>query len=101
MDQLTRDSIAAQKAGMSYGKWKALHYRPEVIPVAVVEPEPVVVPEVKQTPERICAICGEKLPRGRRSDAKYCSPFCHAEANRRCAYAYYHRKKGRKTDGKV
>lgn len=25
MDNLTRDAIAAQKAGMSYGKYKALH----------------------------------------------------------------------------
>ena len=57
MDQLTMDSIAAQKAGMSYGKWKALHYVPDV--VVPKQPKELVHPgcEVKQ--KKYCAICGK------------------------------------------
>lgn len=48
MDRLTLDSIAAQKAGMSYGKWKAL------------QPREVVIPK-EEVPIRVCRFCGKEL----------------------------------------
>jgi predicted nucleic acid-binding Zn ribbon protein len=59
------DAIAAQKAGMSYGKWKALH------PHTGVE-EPAVV----QGPKRLCKICGQEIPEYRSKMALYCSEEC-------------------------
>lgn len=48
MDNLTRDAIAAEKAGMSYGKWKAQH--------------PFTNPDSKRYGQKIlickCKICG-------------------------------------------
>ncbi len=94
MDQLTRDCIAARKAGMTYGKWKAL--QPVVVPVAEVEPEP----EDTLT-ERTCRNCGTKLPISVHPLARYCSQGCKHESNKRMSLAYYYRKKGRMADGKV
>ena len=98
MDQLTKDCIAAQKAGMSYGKWKALQYKP---PVVEVEPEPEEVHKVKQAPKRICRLCGAELPSYMHGLKRYCSEYCREERNRRSAKEYYHRKVGRNVDGKV
>jgi hypothetical protein len=88
MDQLTLDSIAAQKAGMSYGKWKAL--------------QPLV--QVKAAPddaEKVCEICGREIPfRGRGSgrEKKYtCSDRCAEERHRRLAAANYRNKKAMRT----
>ena len=86
MDQLTRDSIAAQKAGMSYGKWKALH------PMSKVESAPAVT-------EKVCEICGRYIPirdRGSGANKKYtCSPGCAEERHRRRMAANYHKKRER------
>ena len=65
-DRLTMDSIAAQKAGMSYGKWKALHPHTEV-------EEPDVLNE---EPKRLCKICGQEIPEYRHKLALYCSEEC-------------------------
>ena len=100
VDQLTLDCIAAQKAGMTYGKWKALH------PVTVVEPEPEKVPE--EVPEempkravRICPICGGNVPSDMHGSVRYCSVECKYEFIRRKQRDYYRRKKERESDGKV
>ena len=76
VDQLTRDSIAAQKAGMTYGKWKALHYVP---PVEVEIPKQEVEgPEVKEEdPERLCRTCGRPV-RGH-ANRRYCNDACKYE----------------------
>lgn len=66
LDRLTRDSISAEKAGMSYGKWKVLHPHTE---------EKV---EVLDADVKLCEICGEPIPSRRR---KYCSIECSIEAN--------------------
>lgn len=91
MDQLTKDCIAARKAGMTYGKWKALHYVP---PVEVVIPKQE-KPEATPKEVRVCRICGTVLPGDKHKLARYCSPECIAEGNRQFQNAYYHRKKER------
>ena len=73
MDRLTMDSIAAVNAGMTYGKWKALH------------PHTEVENEVLDADVKLCEICGEPILKrnggsgGQRR--KYCSIECSAEAN--------------------
>ena len=84
MDQLTRDCIAAQKAGMSYGRWKALHYVPPVeveMPKQEVEPEVKPEPEVKkEAPKRVCIRCGKEFIGGH-GNRKYCGSVCKQEAD--------------------
>ena len=72
LDQLTKDSIAAQKAGMSYGKWKALRpmkTKPHKEPIEVVTDKPT------------CIVCGKPLPEATRRKV-YCSDEC----KDRCLY---------------
>ena len=95
MDQLTQDCIAARKAGMSYGRWKALQPR-----VEVEMPEQ----EEKQTPTadvRVCGVCGKTLPANTHGNVRYCSVDCKYEGDRRKQFEYYQRKKARMADGKV
>ena len=89
MDQLTLDSIAAQKAGMSYGKWKALQYKPVVVPVAV-EPEPEKVSK-PTPPERRCPACGQII--NGHGLKKYCSYDCYYEIAKVRQRGYYWRNK--------
>lgn len=101
MDQLTLDCIAARKAGMTYGKYMALHYKPPVVPV-VVELEPEEVPEeMPKQPDRTCRNCGTKLQRSMHGNAMYCSQYCKYESYKRKQRLYYHKKKEREADGKV
>ena len=93
VDRLTQDCIAAEKAGMSYGKWKALHYSP--VEVAIPKQEEPEVLEVAPKEVRVCRICGKVIPRSKHKLVMYCSQWCREEANRRSANAYYHRKKER------
>ena len=69
MDNLARDSARALQAGMSYGKWKALH--------------PHTKHEAMQTAEeeRLCQRCGKPLPKGSRECRKYCSDRCKMAAD--------------------
>ena len=104
VDQLTLDCIAAQKAGMSYGKWKALQNCGGA--VAEVDPEPAEVPqevpeEMPKRAVRICPICGGNVPSDMHGSVKYCSVECKYEFIRRKQRDYYRRKKERESDGKV
>ena len=100
MDQLTLDCIAARKAGMTYGKWKAL--QPVVVPVAVVEPEPEEVPEeMPKRAVRTCQNCGRKVPSSMHGNVMYCTVDCKYEIIKRKQRDYYRRKKEREADGKV
>lgn len=60
MDRLTKDSLAASKAGMSYGKWKALHPHTEH-------------EEQDEGNVRRCVVCGKRLHGHQRF---YCSHDC-------------------------
>lgn len=56
MDNLAKDAAAALAAGMSYGKYMALHYKP--VPN---KPAPKKETPKKEVPKggRVCVICGE------------------------------------------
>ena len=88
MDNLTMDSIAEQKAGMSYGKWKALHPHTKE-----VNPEPEVCLEEEEKPKVFCKICGKEII-GHRSK-RHCSNECWQEGTRIRQRAYLARKKER------
>ena len=93
MDQLTLDCIAARKAGMSYGRWKALQPR-----VEVVMPKQ----EVKEyAPKRVCKYCGKEFEVTHNS-MLYCDSACKYESNKAQFRAKYWMKKERMmADGKV
>lgn len=77
-DRLAADAIAAEKAGMSYGKWKAFHpHTPEP------EPEKKVVPvHIKGEPiVKKCLCCGaEFVVVGHNACRKYCDDTCRDRA---------------------
>lgn len=72
MDQLTKDSIAAYEAGMSYGQWMTLRGAPAI------------KQRVETTEDdgyRKCAICDNRfLAEGRQKKKKYCSRECYERA---------------------
>lgn len=77
MDNLSRDAMAAMRAGQTYGKWKAEHPHTKDAP-----PAPVPVEEFHRTKE--CCNCGKKFPLyDRASNVKYCSDECKKEAAKR------------------
>ena len=76
---------------MSYGKWKALHYK-----------APVIVPEVKVEVKRPCKMCGGEIPVWIHKNALYCGAECVRQAERDTAKRCYWRKKERMMkDGKI
>lgn len=80
-DQLALDCIAAAKAGMSYGKWKAMQPPKR----AEVEDIPWVPPK-----EGGCLVCGEPLEPPQR---KFCSITCNKNYNYRLQRPNIPRKK--------
>jgi len=79
LDNLTKDAIAAEKAGMSYGQWKAQHphtgeTQSIFAPTPLVEGAPGVVR---------CGVCGKMFHYCKSGKRKYCSPECSYEANLR------------------
>lgn len=88
LDRLTRDAIAAQEAGMSYGKYKALHPHTPEEDDEETETEDGArkkrspLPFVFDTDENIrtCAQCGQSFAVDpRRPAKKYCSQKCCAK----------------------
>lgn len=79
MDQLTKDCIAARKAGMTYGKWKALQPPREMKPKQKAE---------KPSNKR-CRVCGKAIPMTSKRMV-YCSDECQKmydyKRNRVCLY---------------
>lgn len=67
MDNLAKDAKAAMKAGMSYGRWKAMQ-------------EPVKVK--KGIPEGwlVCQWCGEPFKPKPKCKMKFCDYFCQQKA---------------------
>ena len=91
MDRLTLDCIASRKAGMTYGKWKAIHPHTEV-----EEPE-----APKTGPRKLCGICGQEIPSSYKGKL-YCGVICAAEANRARNREFGKRKRERmKANGQV
>ena len=78
-DQLSKDSTAALKANMSYGKWKALQWEKEGRPVPQKEAED---PEANT----ICRYCGKGFVGKTRRVRVFCSDECkyaHQQMKRR------------------
>lgn len=89
LDNLTLDVLDAQRAGMSYGKYKALH------PNTMAANEPRLAQDQedqeskpkKKRPavyEFICLNCGQKFAASN-AQAKYCSCACKARKNEELA----------------
>ena len=98
MDQLTQDCIAARKAGMTYGKWKALQPRVEVVMPKQEEKKPVAK---KELPKRVCRYCGKEFT-GDNGNSLYCGYDCSYEAQKVRQKANYKRKKeGMMAVGKI
>ena len=78
MDQLTLDSIAAEKAGMSYGKWKALQAKPIEAAIPKIDEDELVI---AGEPQRRCLLCGKNITYSHGS-RKYCSGDCYDEVQK-------------------
>lgn len=73
-DNLTRDVLAAEAAGMSYGQYKAQH------PHTGSNPPP------ENDPGRYtitCPNCGKEIVVRTKAKRKYCSEFCRGQYQRR------------------
>ena len=67
MDSLTQNAIAAKKAGMSYGKWKALQ-------------KPVKIQKTIPEGWLICQWCGKPFKPKSKRKPKFCDCFCQRQA---------------------
>ena len=86
MDNLTLDVLAAEKAGMSYGQYKALSYVPPKKPKRKPTAEPVVIdPKYQGT----CKICGASFIK-RNWNHSVCSDQCRLVANTRYKMERYY-----------
>ena len=75
-DQLSRDSTAALRASMSYGKWKALQWEAMGRP-AYVKPES----ERQEQPEpnTVCKYCGKRFYNPTKRYRCFCDEVCRRE----------------------
>lgn len=84
MDQLTKDCIAARKAGLTYGKY-----------IASLPPAPAAVRFPKeqvrgQEKRGLCRVCGKPIPTGSKKRV-FCSGDC-AHAGRLAQIEAHHKK---------
>lgn len=79
IDKLAQDAAKAKAAHMSYGKWKAMHFKPVVKPIE----KPKKIPEGM----RACIHCG-KIFKPANGKQKYCEPLCRVEAHDQDRRAY-------------
>lgn len=92
MDNLARDSSMAIAAGMSYGKWKALHpHTSGIIPERPKEKE-----KKNTKPVRLCRWCGKEIPASAHGGRKYCDADCQYAGQLRRSNERYRVMKGRK-----
>lgn len=63
MDNLAKDAAAALKAGMSYGRWKAMQ-------------DPVVIERKIPDGWQVCRCCGKPFKPKKRGTQKYCDNYC-------------------------
>lgn len=82
MDHLAQDAMRALQAGMSYGKWKAMHPHTGDSPITSVQGYAV----------RKCAVCGKEMP-DEGHFRKYCTPECSYQAVKKKNREYARRKK--------
>jgi endogenous inhibitor of DNA gyrase (YacG/DUF329 family) len=76
LDRLTRDVLAAEAAGMSYGKWKVLHPH---------TPDEDEEEEQEMDPDSVvvnCEYCGERFVKSKNNQTrKFCSANCQKNYN--------------------
>ena len=89
MDNLARDSSMAVAAGMSYGKWKALH--PNTAGIVPEKPK-----QTKSKPVRLCRWCGNEIPETANAHRRFCCAACAYEGKLRAANERYRAMKSRK-----
>lgn len=67
-DALAMDAVKAKKAGMSYGRWKAMQ---------------TVVEKPKGIPDgwKVCEYCGKPFKPKNKRPRKYCELFCQQQAS--------------------
>ena len=86
-DYITLCSIAAQKAGTSYGKYMAMHgYHPPI----QADVEDV---EAPQGISKICPQCGKEFTQGKIAQKIYCSLECQKAHAQRAAQRRYRDRK--------
>lgn len=94
-DNLTLDAMDALAAGMTYGKWKALHPHTKVAnEPRLAKPKRADKPSVSKVYEGICPVCGEKFTTTVKNK-KYCSEDCKAKKD----HANYRATHAQKTGG--
>lgn len=87
IDNLTACAIAAEKMGMSYGKYMALGYRPEGFEHKTKKPE-----ELEKT--RVCPFCGKTFSMdGCNRNKVYCSEECRVKKGSERYLEKYHASK--------
>lgn len=69
-DRLAQEALAATKANMSYGNWKAQQSAPKP-----TEKQPPKRKKATAGPRPLCRICGKAIPELTRRRT-YCSPEC-------------------------
>ena len=89
MDKLTRDVLAAEKAGMSYGQWKALNYAPEKN--AERKPSKKLDHYEEYQWDGTCVVCGAGFHK-RTWNQKTCSEKCRDIWNRNYFKSYREHK---------
>lgn len=72
-DSLTMDVLAAERAGMSYGKYKALHPRTKDDNEALLEAKPKRTAQVRPAYEYFCLGCGNKFTTTNRQRLHCCA----------------------------
>ena len=91
-DKLTREVLAAQAAGMSYGTYKGLQYERAGAAYPPAPPKKETAPEKQKAFTISCVICGTEFKAGKKH-AKYCSPQCSRKAYSAKSRKLYHEKK--------
>lgn len=76
LDRLTRDAIAAEQAGMSYGQYKAQHPHTPEDGDEIEAPEPEPLPTDPGIYERTCIVCGKVFYMRTRARHAYCGDYC-------------------------
>lgn len=91
-DYLTLCSVAAQKAGTSYGKFMAMQtYHPPI----QADTEDV---EAPQGVVKICPQCGKEFTQGKIRQKIYCSFECQKAHAQSAAYRRYHDRKNKELE---
>lgn len=70
MDQLTKDALAANEAGMTYGKYM------------LIKPKKDLAPQIADPDARFCVVCGKQIFAKDKFRRKTCGDDCRTEWSR-------------------